>query len=1136
MPKRREQRLSGRKGGRPAGPRPRPLPTDNVTFLFTDIEGSTTLWDEHPAAMGRALGRHDAILREAVLSLGHIVKTTGDGLVAAFAETADAVVAARAAQERLAEEDWGEVGTLRVRMGLHAGEAERRDDDYYGPAVNLTSRLMAVAHGGQVVLSEACAERVRDVLPAGMGLLDLGEHQLRGLARPEHVYQLTIPNLPSQFPALASLAAFPSGVPLALPLFARTTGELAGRHRELQALEAAWRQASAGVFRVALVAGEPGIGKTRLAAELSERAHAEGGAVLYGRCDEEAVAPYQPFVEALRPYLAACPPSTLHERLHGLERDLARVFPQLTGLIPELPSPVVSRPESAILGGLEDSRDADRYRLFEAVGMLLTGITATQPAVLVLDDVHWADKPTLLLLRHVVRSASDAALLIVACYRDVELLRGQPVTDLLGDLRREAFVTRLALVGLSEAESAEMVRGLAGSGVSSRLAAPLHRETAGNPFFLEEMLRHLAETNSMPGSDLAGSQVDLGSLDTPEGVRDLVGRRLRRLPGSVTELLSVAAVIGADFDTELLSRAAQVPVEVVLDSLDRATEAGLVTPHPSRLGRFSFSHALIRQTLYAGLGTARRAQLHAHVGAAIEALAGPAQAAATLAQHFTQAVALGQPQKAIDYNTEAGHQAVADLAFEDAVTYFECALGLLTDRAPADTRRRAPLLTDLAQARVYVDEASGVETAREAVDAARANGSPEELARAVVVLAEPAFSATRYPAEVSRLLDEASAALGDSHVALRARLLALAAFKYATYQLQGRDGRMLAEEALALAHQCGDRLTLADALLARAVSLEGSVTPVAERIALGEELTALGGGVDARPWSYGLRVLASAYLEMGDADGLAKTIAVLGRIGHELRWLPALVYSAQWHATQAMLEGRFANVHALGAEMRRHARAYRGAVGMYTVQAFYLNREQGGPTEVAALKRIADERPGNMYVRAMLAISQLDSGDQPAAVAGLEALAADGFGAGERESAWSAILALLAEVAATSGARPAARVLYELLLPFADRLLTAATGLACLGSADRYLGMLSTLLERWPEAERHFDRAVELEARIHGRALTPRTRYWHARFLLARRAPGDDGAARHTLREVVEQTTTLGMRRLRAQAEALVEV
>jgi hypothetical protein len=384
-------------------------------------------------------------------------------------------------------------------------------------------------------------------------------------------------------------------------------------------------------------------------------------------------------------------------------------------------------------------------------------------------------------------------------------------------------------------------------------------------------------------------------------------------------------------------------------------------------------------------------------------------------------------------------------------------------------------------------------------------------------------------------LDEAVAALDDRHVALRARLLALAAFKYATYQLQGRDGRTLAEEALTLARQCGDPLTLADALFARAVSLEGSVAPLDERIALGEELVALAEGVNARPWSFGLRVLADAALEIGDAEGLA-AIAAQSRIAEELRWLPAEVFSAQWQATQAMIEGRFSDAHASGDAMRLHARAYRGAARMYTVQAFYLNREQGGNADVAALERIAKELPGNLYLRAVLAISQLDSGDQPAAVASLEDLIADGFGARERETAWLVALALFGEVAATSGTRPAARSLYEFLLPVAGRLVTAPTGLACLGAADRYLGMLSTVLERWLDAEQHFKRALELEARINGRALTSRTRYWQARFLLARRVPGDDNVAREILRDVVRETTTLGMRGLGTQAAALAAV
>ena len=227
-----------------------------------------------------------------------------------------------------------------------------------------------------------------------------------------------------------------------------------------------------------------------------------------------------------------------------------------------------------------------------------------------------------------------------------------------------------------------------------------------------------------------------------------------------------------------------------------------------RRGSYCFSHALIRQTLYAELGTGRRAQFHARVGAAMEQQVGSEPAAAVLAEHFTQAAALGEGPKALEYTTAAGRDAAAHLAFEDAAAYFEQALELLDQYAPADTAPRVELLISRAEALVCVDEKAGVHEALRAVEAARANGSPEQFGRAVAVFAQPVSAVMSYPDQVATLLDEAQRVLGDDHRALRARLMALEAFKYSAYQLQGRDGRALADRAVRLARDAGDAQTL----------------------------------------------------------------------------------------------------------------------------------------------------------------------------------------------------------------------------------------------------------------------------------------------------------------------------------------
>lgn len=1095
------------------------LPSGAVTFLFTDLEASTRLWDEHPDAMREALARHDAILRRCIEgNRGSVVKSTGDGAYAVFEAAPDAVVAATDVIRSLHAESWGATGPLRARVGLHSGSAEERDGDYFGPVLNRASRLMNAAHGGQVVLSQVSAALVRDALPEGFQLLDLGEHRLRGLERPERVYELVIPGVPSTFPPLQSLDALPGALALPGPSFARVDEGLAGRAVELDRLVDAWSQATDGVRQIALVAGEPGIGKTRLAVELARRVHAHGGVVLYGRCDEEMIVPYQPFVDALRPCVAAYSPSALHQRLHGLEQDLARVFPKLSGRVPERPS--TADPE------------AERYRFFEAITMLVTGVTATGPALLVLDDLHWADRPTLLLLRHLLRSTPHAALLIVACYRDVELHATHPLADFLADLRRESFVTRITLTGLSEDESGELLSGVAGRDVAVPLIAALHRETEGNPFFLEELLRHLIETDAVPVVHGGASSVDLTALGIPDGVREVVARRLRRLPDPAGEVLTLAAVMGPEFDVELLGRAGDQPTAHVLESLDRATDAGLLRRDPDRIGRYTFAHALIRQTLNTAPGTAQRARLHARVGAAIEA-GGGALRAAELARHFTQALPLIGPDKAIEYSALAGREALADLAFEDAAEYLQRALDLAEQHSPEDETSRVELLTDLAGALVYVDERAGVETALRAVDAARAIGSPAHFGRAVSVFVEPTHSVVAHPAEVTGLFDEARAVLGDGDGALRARLLAFEAFKYATYQLRGRDARALATEAVGIARTLDDPVTLSDALFALAASLAGDAAMV-ERVALGEELVALGPSVGARASAFGFVVRAGVHLENGDAERLTVTIDELARTCAELRWLPGQVYAAQWRATQALLEGRFADATALGDELRRYTRAYRGAASAHIVQAFYVARERGHLGSLGSLDEAADEHVHSLLTWAMLALAQLESGDELAAARSLERRADEEFHRHEPGKPSGAALGLFAEVAVAGGTRGHAEVLTELLAPFSGRLLTVGLGVASIGAADRYLGMLDTLLERWDDAEMHFERALALEERARGGALLPRTRYWHARFLAARGLPGDAGVARALLADVAADAERLGMRHLGAQAEALL--
>ena len=651
----------------------------------------------------------------------------------------------------------------------------------------------------------------------------------------------------------------------------------------------------------------------------------------------------------------------------------------------------------------------------------------------------------------------------------------------------------------------------------------MHRETDGNPFFVEEVLRHLLETNTLARFERdSASGKAVGPLDLPESVREVIARRLRRLPRAVNEVLTVAAVVGRQFDAAVVGNAAGQSTASVLDALDRAADSGLVREDAAHLGRYTFPHALIRQTLNADLGASRRAQLHADVGAAMEASAGSVHAAAELAFHYTHAVPLVGSGKAISYTTQAGHDAVRDFAFEDAATYFERALELVEQYEPSPASRRVELLTDLASALVYVDEKAGVETALRAVDTARRDGSLVQFGRAVAVAVEPVYGVIAFPAKVTSLFDEArrgarqrrSRAAGP---AARIRSVQVrdpyAPRPVGTHTRRG--SRRVGTGQRRSHHSCGR------ALRARGEPRRGCRRHRTDRARRGAREPGPKRG--ARASAFGLRVLAGAYLELGDADELTSTIEQLGRVGVEFRWLPAHAYTAQFRATQALLEGRFDDVRIYGDDLRGYARAYRGASGMHFMQALYLARERGDLANGNATGRAPEDQAFDLYTWASFALAQLDAGDETAALRTLHRLAAEGFRQREKESGWGAALAMLAEVAATGGALPHAATLYDLLSPYGGRLLTLVLGLACLGAADRYLGMLSTVLERWDEADAHFERALAIEQHARGRALLPRTRYWQARSFRARGGEGDERTADALLASVVEDASRLGM-------------
>nr|WP_096441155.1 BTAD domain-containing putative transcriptional regulator [Mycobacterium shigaense] len=668
-----------------------PSVTRAVTFLLTDIEGSTAAWEADAAAMGVALARHDELVEQVVTSRGgKLIKTRGEGdaTFSVFDRPSAAAAAAFELQDAIGHEPWELREPMRVRVALHTGEVELRDGDYFGRAVNRAARLRSLADGGQILCSGATAELVIDSLPDDVLLTDLGMRKLKNLPRPEHVFELRL-EASDDGPDDPEATEPPMERP-ALPAVLIGAGPFVGRGSELEQLLLAWQTTLTGGAHTVLIAGEPGVGKTRLAGEWSQRAYGQGAVVLYGRCDEDLGAPYQPFAEALRS-LVPCVGAGRLRAVRGVEALLPLV-PGLADVLPDLAAPARSDP------------DTERYALFDAVVAALEITSAAAPVVLILDDLHWAAKPTLLLLRHLLRFGDHARVQIVGTYRNTDLDRSHPLAATLADLHRDGTADRLNLGGLDEDDVTAYV---AEAGYDDEeLAHALASVTGGNPFFLIEALRHVEES---------GGVWDQSTL--PQGVREAVSRRLSRLPAETNKALAAAAVVGSRFALELVE---QVTEQDLVDPFDEAAKAGILIEEPS--GHYRFNHALVRQSLLAELPSVRRMRLHQRIATTLEALPGAdEELLAELAYHYFECAWAGNAVKAVEYSRRAADQAMARLAYEGAADLYDRALHALEeidDELPDRDDQVAELLVARCEALLAAGEVASAASAVSQLQAA----------------------------------------------------------------------------------------------------------------------------------------------------------------------------------------------------------------------------------------------------------------------------------------------------------------------------------------------------------------------------------------------------------------------------------
>lgn len=646
---------------RPGAGVPLALPQGTATFLYTDIEGSTRLWQEHPAAMPRVVPQHDALLRAAIEAHGGIVfRNVGDGACAAFVQAPDALRAAIDAQRALQAEPWEEGIALRVRMAIHSGSVEVREGQYVGHTLNRVARLLSAAHGGQVLLSRAAYELTRDGLPRGTEMRDLGEYRLKDLTQAEHVYQVVAPDLPSEFPPLVSLPDESAAREVALPtggfLGSLPTGKLVDRVSELPRLLTLVDGVQGGKGQFVLLTGEAGIGKTRLAQEVTVALRDRNFILAAGRCYElEQRVPYYPFLDALAAAYRAAP---LSLRSSGSSR-----WPYLGRLVSESGE---YAPDSA--------GPDEQQRLFRSVVGFLEALSQVAPVALLLDDLHWADESSLQLLQFVARHTRGDRIFILGTYRDTDVDARHPLRRAVLDLGREDLVERIAVSRLDPENTAELVAATLGdSRVSTDVTQLVYGPTEGNPFFAQQILRSLVERGDVYLEHGTWASREPEEIDVPDTVRGVIVQRLSRLSEDTQAILHEASVLGQRFSFDDL----QAMTGRSEDEIDAALEeaAGATLLRSIRGEIYAFNHALTQHTLRSDLSPRRRRRLHLAAGTALENL--PARdhdrRAAEIAWHFLQA---DEPERALPWTVRAGDAAEAVFAHSEAEQHYRLAVRL----------------------------------------------------------------------------------------------------------------------------------------------------------------------------------------------------------------------------------------------------------------------------------------------------------------------------------------------------------------------------------------------------------------------------------------------------------------------------
>jgi len=913
-----------------------------------------------------------------------------------------------------------------------------------------------------------------------------------------------------------------------------TSSTFVGRDREMGELYKALEETLAGQGRLVMLVGEPGIGKTRTAQELASRAERRGAQVLWGRCYEEKGAPpYWPWVQPIRSYVQQCELEQLRSEMGPGAAAIAEIVPELRQKLPGLESPPAIEPEHA------------RFRLFDCITSFLKNAAQSQPMMVVLDDLHWADKPSLLLLQFLAQEMAGSRLLVVGTYRDVELSRQHPLSETLGQLSRSSAggFQRVLLRGLDQEDTARIIEVSAGFEPTTGLVEALYTHTEGNPFFMTEVIKLLSESGGLTAENIGTPE----GLRIPEGVREVIGQRLNRLSEHCNEVLTTASIIGREFEFRLLSGLSgdgtdDRELEALEKALEEALAARVIEEPPETTGRYQFTHALIQETLSQELSTTRRARLHGRIGQALEELYGAnAQAhTAELAYHFAEAELILGPTKLVRYSLLAGEQALASHAYEDALTHFERGL-VAREITPSGTERAsdeetAALLFGLARAQSATLEQYQLTEAF--ANLSRAFEYYAQVGNVLLAAAAAEFPITNLPSRIPGLADLMSRALtlvpADSHEA--GRLLSRYGGILGAAEGDYEGAQQALGKAIAIARREGDVVlevqTLAYAAVVSAQNLRWQETVDnglrAIELATGDENSY--SEFASRYWT------TVSLLNMGDLEA-ARTHALFLRDLAERRSTPRLLarFIIQLISHLSCLEGDWKEGREFNDRGLEMSPGEPGLLGIRGLLEHETGESDQGEVYVERLLEAMHRAGPNQlqgFARASLvitAIARITSVPDRLEIAGAaaESVLSDQIVALQYAITAKAGLALLA---VQKGDRSAAEEHQAYFLGQRGTMIGTAV------SVDRLLGLLSETMGELDQSTKHFEDALAFCRKAGYRPELAWTCCDYSDALRERDGDGDRAKAMSFLEESLAITSELGMRPLLERVRSRLDI